>query len=110
MNQTPLVPWNRLKGNKFNLSLHPAMLSDFGYVKTRTTTVVGETVPQQYQVKYDRAYVIAWLRSQLFDKLTSIPWSDLSTLLEQALAESNHQDAFTKDDYAELIAKETAAF
>lgn len=72
MQEPQNITWRELTGNKFITKLHPAMLSDKGYVKTQLIRKIGDTVKSRFLVTYDSEYVKEYLTRELCKPLFSI--------------------------------------
>ncbi len=66
------ITWRELTGNKFNVGLQPAMLSDAGYFKQRAIRKIGDVQKSMFRVHYDREYVFEYLTRNLCKPLFSL--------------------------------------
>ena len=78
------ISWIELTGNKFNKNLHPAMVSDSGYVFTQQIRRTGDTEKSVFQVHYDYDYVIGYLAKTICRTLSSLGKDKILELVEEA--------------------------
>ena len=81
--------WNellRLKGNKWNRALHPAMVSKAGYQITAKTREVGDSkYGSKYSiVKYDREYVIGWIGAKVIRPISTVGFVGILKIVKEA--------------------------
>ena len=79
-----IVSWQDLTGNKYNKTLHPAMLSERGYIKQTSVRRIGDKGKTMFNVVYDRDYVVEYLEKVVFIKLALLPTKEVVKLLAQA--------------------------
>lgn len=87
INVQPLrVHWSRKQGNKYNKSLHPAMLTDAGFLTTTKVALLDEprTNHRYVTIIYDRLYVVNWLRVKVIKPFQNIGISELIQLIKEA--------------------------
>lgn len=90
MSQANLEPdkvhWSKKQGNKYNKSLHPAMLTDVGFLTTAKVALLDEPRSNHRYVTviYDREYVINWLRVKVVKPFLNIGMSDIVQLIKEA--------------------------
>jgi hypothetical protein len=81
--------WTELQGNKYLTRPTASMLNDGGCSLLKFVSVVGESNTKanrngSKQVTYDKAYVVAWFRTNLGEFLRDVPRSELLKLLTAA--------------------------
>ena len=84
MGEIETISWKDLTGNKYNKTLHPAMLSEQGYIKQTSVRRVGEKGKTIFNVVYDRDYVIEYLEKTVFLKLFTLNTDTLADVLVNA--------------------------
>ena len=58
MPEIETITWRELTGNRYNQALHPAMLSEAGYVAQRAIRRIGDVEKTIFNVVYDREYLL----------------------------------------------------
>lgn len=97
------VHWSRKQGNKYNKSLHPAMLTEAGFVTTAKIALLDEprTKHRYVTIVYDRLYVIYWLKTKIIKPLQNIGVGGVIQLIKEAW-QLTHQ---SENDLASLELK-----
>lgn len=69
--ESPTVSWQKIQGNKYSKSLHPAMLSHNGFRTTQKAGLIGKPKgdTEFITVVYDKSYVINWIERKLVKPL-----------------------------------------
>lgn len=95
MPEIETISWRELTGNKYNKTLHPAMLSDRGYTKQTGIRKIGDIEKTVFNVVYDGEYVIEYLEKMVLLKLRTV---DLEELIEVWLIalKNVHKDVSNK--------------
>ena len=84
MGEIETISWKDLTGNKYNKTLHPAMLTEAGYVKQTSVRRIGDKGKIIFNVKYDRDYVIEYVEKTVFLKLFNTDIDLLADVLVNA--------------------------
>ena len=84
MDDIKSISWQELTGNKYSRALHPAMLSDEGYVYTMRVRRTGEAKPSAFRVTYDKQYVVEFLAKRLLNPLSNQSRETIDKLIEDA--------------------------
>lgn len=86
MNQADIVSWKEIQGNRYNRGLHLAMLTDTGFLVTAKGRVIGNVKygSEFITIRYDRDYVIDWLRVKVIKPLVGISFNEIVELLKEA--------------------------
>ena len=101
MSEIETISWRQLTGNKYNKTLHPAMLSDQGYIRQQGIRRIGDVEKTIFNVFYDRDYVVEYLEKVVFIKLRVIDLKDLIEISLDAL--SNVHKDITYSEVAEAF-------
>ena len=78
------ISWRELTGNKFIKSLHPAMVSEKGFVKQTSIRKIGDTDKSIFKVSYDREYVIKYLGKVVCKNLQVLELEGILELIKEA--------------------------
>lgn len=80
------VHWSKKQGNKYNKFLHPAMLTDAGFLTTAKVALLDEPRSNHRYVTviYDRNYVINWLRVKVVKPFLNTGMTDIIQLIKEA--------------------------
>jgi len=84
MPEVEQILWCELTGNKYTLALHPAMLSERGCIKQQRIRRVGEPRKDNYNVKYDRDYVMEVINRKICKSLWCLGKEGLLELVAEA--------------------------
>ena len=84
MSEIETISWRDLTGNRYNKTLHPAMLSGNSYIKQTGVRRVGDKEKTVFNVVYDRDYVVEYLEKVVFLKLRVIDTDNLGDVLAEA--------------------------
>lgn len=95
------ITWRQLTGNKFNRSLHPAMLSEGG--STELMIIQPRNRPKgEYRVLYDRSYVIGFIASKFVKPLQLEGYDGLCELVAKSWEEVTGRSVTSNIDSDEL--------
>ena len=78
------VSWKELYGNKFNKSLHPAMLTEEGYVSLVRIRKIGSREKDAFNVTYDREYALEFLHKKVCRPLSYLGKEKLIEAINEA--------------------------
>ena len=78
------ISWRNLTGNKFNQSVHPAMLTEHGYLKQSMVRRTGDAVKTIFNVIYDRNYLIEYVAHTLCKNLVQLGKQGVLDLVGEA--------------------------
>ena len=78
------ISWRELTGNKFVISLNPAMLSDAGYIRQQKIRKIGDVVPTIFNVEYDRDYAVERIGGRLCKNLFVLGKQGILELVAEA--------------------------
>ena len=95
MPEVESITWRELTGNKFNVALHPAMLTEAGYQKQQAIRKTGDTAKSIFYVTYDREYVLTYIARNLCNRFFSLGKAKIIELVETAW-ESTYPNATDK--------------
>ena len=84
MPEIEAISWQELTGNKFIKSLHPAMLTERGFVRQASIRKVGEKEKTIFNVFYNRQYVIEYLGRFICKNLQVLGLEGILDLIEEA--------------------------
>lgn len=97
------ITWRQLTGNKFNRSLHPAMLSEGG--STELMLIQPRNLPKgEYKVLYDKSYVIGFIASKFVKPLQLEGYKGLCEIVAKSWEEVTGRSITSKIDPDELKA------
>ena len=78
------ISWRDLTGNKFMKSLHPAMLTERGYVNQQLVRRTGDAGKNIFNVVYDYDYLIAYTSRFLCRNLFTLGREGVLNLVNEA--------------------------
>ena len=78
------ISWQEMTGNKYTLSLHPAMLSEQGYIKDKEIRRIGDTSPTLFKVVYNHKYVSGFIITKLCKPLNILGKEKVLELISNA--------------------------
>ena len=84
MPEIETIDWKELTGNKFNKTLHPAMLSEKGFVRQMSLRRIGDKDKTIFDVAYNRHYVIEYLGKIVCKNLQVLGIEQILDLVEEA--------------------------
>ena len=85
------ITWREVTGNRFNRSLHPAMLSENGYHVHAALKRLGDTEKSFFDIVYGEDYVLGWLTCKLCNPLSYLSKEEILDLVSKAYDNStNH--------------------
>lgn len=84
MPEVETISWEEMTGNKFTINLHPAMLSDDGYVVQRSIRRIGDIVPTVFNVVHDREYAIGFIGRKICKTLQVLGKQKILELVDEA--------------------------
>ena len=84
MPEIETINWKELTGNKFNRTLHPAMLTEQGFVRQTNVRRIGDRDKTIFDVVYDRQYAIEYLGKSVCKNLRVLGIEEILDLVEEA--------------------------
>ncbi len=84
MKEIETISWKEMTGNKYTLNLHPAMVSEHGYVRQKPIRRIGDTLPTMFNVIYDRDYLINFVVTKLCKPLFGLSKERVLELVSEA--------------------------
>ncbi len=84
MPKAETITWRDLTGNKFNRSLHPAMLHNDGYVCQSAVRRIGEAEKTIFKIIYDREYLIEYVGRTVCKQLFVVGKEETLNLVSEA--------------------------
>jgi hypothetical protein len=99
MSKIELIPWYKLPGNPFIVSLSALMLLDNGYQVTKVLKT-GKNQPERtFKVTYDRQFIIESLINLFIEPLEVVKPEELHQLLDDAIEYWEWCKTVEKPDY-----------
>jgi hypothetical protein len=97
------ITWRQLTGNKFNRSLHPAMLSENGSIELML--IQPRNLPKgEYRVLYNKSYVIGFIASKFVKPLQLEGYDGLCEIVAKSWEEVTGRNITSNIDPDELKA------
>lgn len=84
MPEIETISWKEMTGNKYTLTLHPAMLSEDGYVSQKSIRRIGDASPTLFNVIYDREYLVNFIGRKLCKHLQVLGKQKILELVDEA--------------------------
>jgi hypothetical protein len=78
------ITWRELTGNKFSKSLHPAMLSENGYVTVQRVRCVGDAMPDIFNVVYDKEYAVEFVSKKFIKPVSFFGKEKATEIISEA--------------------------
>ena len=78
------ITWREVMGNKFNRSLHPAMLSPSKYHVHSTLKRLGDTEKSSCDIVYGEDYVLEWITYKVCVPLNRVDKEKILDLVSKA--------------------------
>lgn len=78
------ISWRDLTGNKYNKTLHPAMLSDEGYINQQAIRRAGDAGKTIFDVIYDHEYLLSYIDKHLCSKLFTLGKEEVVKLVAES--------------------------
>lgn len=65
MTEIKSISWNDLTGNKFSLTIHPAMDTEEGYYRQQLIRRIGESGKTVFTIRYDHDYLLRYIATKI---------------------------------------------
>lgn len=101
MNEVETITWRDLTGNKYNKTLHPAMLSEQGFMKQVSIRRIGDVKKTVFRVVYDRDYVVEYLEKKIVKNLAAVDLCELIGIFLAVL--TNVNKSLTVEDIRQAL-------
>lgn len=87
LNDDSVIYWDRISGNKFNVSLSSIMTLGTGFHRKTEIRLLGESrmMPAQFRtILYDRNYVVAKVANDFVRPLSRLPYNEVQAIFTDA--------------------------